>query len=247
MASVRKWKQKLGSGRVTSVCAPQFPLWCVYVLLVWRVRGGACKFPSPWHKSSRWLLFLELLWHQELLVFPIFSSTCSFFRLSFARCETFLIVRVTTSILLAVSWGWLITFWLTKRMNDLIVILQVYRTVLPTPISAQCLITVVLWDQVEGGFALLMNKLAFISICFRWGGEMRRLPVPYSLFQHLCTWQHTDGHRSSFYVPSNSVTLRLIKQYISPERRTLSSFQYWYVSWCLSSVKRDGKVVSVLE
>jgi hypothetical protein len=54
--------------------------WRVYVLLVRRVGGDACKFPSPWHKSSGGLLFRELLQRQAIVVaFPIFSSLSASF------------------------------------------------------------------------------------------------------------------------------------------------------------------------
>lgn len=50
-------------------------VWRVYVFLVRRVAGDACKFPSPWHKSSRGLLFWELLQCQAIVVgFSILSS-----------------------------------------------------------------------------------------------------------------------------------------------------------------------------
>lgn len=105
----------------------------VCVLLVRRVCGYACKFPSPRHKSSRWLLFWELLQRQAIVVvFPTLSSPLSLSLLlspllspGFAWCEVFLMVYVTTTILAEGSWVWLITLWLTKRMNDLLVILQV--------------------------------------------------------------------------------------------------------------------------
>lgn len=100
----------------------------VYVLLERGVGGDACKFPSPWHKSLDGLLFWELLQRQAIVVgfqiLPPALSLSSLLSLGFAWCEVFLMVYVTTTILAEGSWVWLITLWLTKRMNDLIVILQ---------------------------------------------------------------------------------------------------------------------------
>jgi hypothetical protein len=76
---IRESTQKFGLGteRMTLFGyqrSPQFPpsfkklcvaCICVAGVKAWR---AACKFPSPWHKSSHRLLFSELLRHQAIVV-----------------------------------------------------------------------------------------------------------------------------------------------------------------------------------
>lgn len=99
-------------------------VWHVYVLLVWRLRGNAYKFPSPWHKSSHRLLFWEVLRLPRNCWSVLQCSRLSpLLSLGFAWCRVFLMVYVTTSFLAAESWVWLITPPLTKRMNDLPIVM----------------------------------------------------------------------------------------------------------------------------